>query len=78
MDEFIVNTCHDCPFCNNDNEYGRDSCNHPFNFGEANREGFPYNQWGEMPKNKVHENCPLKKNDIKISINENTNICRHL
>jgi hypothetical protein len=70
MERFIVKSCQDCPFCNNDNEYGKDSCNHPFNFDNAVREGYPYNSFGEMPKDKVHENCPLKKEPITVSLKD--------
>ena len=60
--EFKVTTCHKCPFCNNDNEFGRDGCNHP----EANLDlkGF----WYTLPDDKVHERCPLKKNNILVSL----------
>ena len=68
MTEFKVNNCHECPFCNNDNEYGHDSCNHPFNFDNAVYEGHPYNKFGEMPKDKVHDKCPLKDNPLTVAL----------
>ena len=64
MINFFVTTCHNCPFANNDNEYGRDKCNHPFNFGKV--EAPEYVQYWELPKDKVHKNCPLKDESINV------------
>lgn len=50
--KITVNNCHDCPFCNNDNEYGT-SCNFPNNDVDEN----------EMPsykQNWLPSKCPLK------------------
>jgi predicted ArsR family transcriptional regulator len=49
-----VHNCHDCPFCNNDNEFGRDLCNLNHDLYAKNFE--------EMPANDVHLYCPLKNN----------------
>jgi hypothetical protein len=55
-----VKNCHECPFVNNDNKYGKDSCNLDDNIFT---EGF-----GELPKDDVHKDCPLKINAVTVSI----------
>ena len=50
--KIIVKNCQDCPFCNDDNEYGKDKCNLETEI--------ILNYWKEMPKDKVHEKCPLQ------------------
>lgn len=47
--------CEDCPFCNMDNERGRDWCN----IAEIKLDS---KNWEELPSDKVHEECPLKDN----------------
>jgi len=55
-----VTSCHDCPLCNHDNEYG-DSCNYPNN--EVEEEDMP-NPWD----NCVPTKCPLLKENITIEL----------
>lgn len=57
----LINNCHECPFCNNDNEYGKDSCNLHGNIYSKNLES--------MPEDKVHSECPLLLADYTISFN---------
>ena len=47
-----VTNCHDCPFCNSDNEYGT-SCNHP----ENDIDEFEMTQYD---KKEMPERCPLR------------------
>jgi hypothetical protein len=58
-----VKNCSECPFVNNDNEYGKDQCN-------LNKDiitiGFV-----ELPSDKVHEDCPLlKEKEIIVFVNK--------
>ena len=69
MSEFIVKNCHHCPFVNQDNEYGYDGCNHPFNFGKAETD--KYDWYSQLPFDKIHDNCPLKKEPITVKIDLN-------
>ena len=55
-----VTNCNDCPFCNNDNEYGKD-CNYP------NNEVEEYQMTPYMEK-WLPEKCPLRNGDIIITI----------
>lgn len=52
--------CQECPFCNNDNEFGYDSCNL--------KNGILMKNFEQMPYDKIHNNCPLKINDIQIGL----------
>ncbi len=54
-----INNCHNCPFANNDNEYGHDGCN---------LKDIKLYGWEELPKNKVHKECPLKQNHFVIKL----------
>lgn len=55
-----VSNCRMCPFVNYFYDAGRyDGCNFP---------GNKVDEELEMPKDKVHKNCPLKLNDIKIGL----------
>ncbi len=58
-----VNSCADCPFCNYDNEYGRDGC-------KANEEIVLNGDGGfeQLPDDGVHEECPLKEDVITVSL----------
>ncbi len=56
----IVSNCHECPFVNNDNEYGKDNCNLDNNIFAKNRM--------ELPSDKVHDDCPLKKGEYVVSL----------
>jgi len=55
---YTVTNCHDCPFCNLDNEYGRDMCNISPNI--------KLKHWEELPNDKVHDMCPLKQTVIRV------------
>ncbi len=59
--KIIVKNCNDCPFCNEDNEYGK-SCNYPCNKVEEK----------DMPiyddKETLPINCPLRNGDTIITI----------
>jgi hypothetical protein len=59
--KIVVENCHECPFCNNDNEYGRDRCN-------LNSEIILLYGWEELPDDKVHEKCPLLKSDYEVGV----------
>lgn len=48
-----VSNCQECPFCNIDNSFGYDGCNINIDIGTDKIASF------QMPKNKVHKNCPL-------------------
>ena len=56
--KIIVKNCQECPFCNNDNEYGKDSCNLNTKITLKN--------WEELPDNSIHEECPLLKENYEI------------
>lgn len=62
MKTIEIESCGECPFCNNDNEYGLDGCN-------LNIDIFPL-RWEEMPIDKVHENCPLKTESVTLKLKE--------
>lgn len=55
-----VSNCQECPFANFDNDYGYGDCN-------ANHD-IILNRWEELPKDKVHELCPLKNSNIEVSL----------
>jgi hypothetical protein len=48
-----VKGCQSCPFCNNDNEYGKDQCNLDTDIFAKKLE--------TLPSEGVHEKCPIKK-----------------
>ena len=55
-----VSNCQQCPFCNDDNEFGRDQCNLNTNI----KAGIYY----DLPADKVHLDCPLLKNSYTITL----------
>lgn len=59
-----VTSCQDCPFCNNDYEYGYNFCNLDDNIVMKGMD--------QMPHDKVHDKCPLKMGSITIEINLNS------
>lgn len=54
-----VKNCQNCPFVNNDNEYGYDGCNLIY---------IDLDKWEEMPRDKVHEKCPLKTDSLLVEL----------
>lgn len=54
-----VKNCQECPLVNNDNEYGYDGCNLIY---------IDLDKWEQMPKDKVHKNCPLKAESLLIEL----------
>jgi hypothetical protein len=50
-----VSSCQQCPFSNNDNEFGYNACN------LAIRRGTPIElkNWEELPEKSIHKDCPL-------------------
>ena len=50
-----VKNCGNCPFANNDSEYGRDECN----LAEKLGIDFKLGLWAELPYMGRPENCPL-------------------
>jgi len=50
-----VKNCGNCPFANNDSEYGHDECNLAEKLGIDLKLGL----WEELPEDRRHENCPL-------------------
>ena len=65
-----IENCQDCPFCNNDNEFGYESCNLALHLGFRKYiEQIGYNQ---MPADKVHKDCPIRDlNEIELTIKTN-------
>jgi len=57
-----VTNCHDCPFLNNDNEYGS-SCNYPGNVVE-DEEITRYNET-DLPIK-----CPLRNGDVLVTLSK--------
>ena len=58
-----IKNCSECPFCNQDNEYGRDSCNLSILIGK----NIFMNTFEELPKDKRHIDCPMDGTiDIKL------------
>jgi hypothetical protein len=62
----IVKNCHDCPFCNNDNEYGY-SCNHPAEGVDVDEHEMT--QYGET---KLPAKCPLINGEVIVNAWINT------
>ena len=56
-----IKNCADCPFSNNDNEYGRDCCNLANHIGKD----IELDTWEQLPDDKIHKDCPI---DIKIEL----------
>lgn len=63
VEEKEVTGCMDCPFLNNDNDYGYDACNAP-----NTKVNLKSHQWEQLPEKGVHEYCPLKESKIIISL----------
>lgn len=51
-----IKNCADCPFSNNDNEYGLNCCNLAFHLGKD----IKLDNWGQLPKDKRHKDCPIE------------------
>lgn len=60
--EIKVDNCRECPFANNDNDYGYCDCNATDKIVLI---GFE-----ELPKDKVHELCPLNAGDITVTLSK--------
>lgn len=58
--KITVKNCNNCPFCNNDNEYGY-SCNYP----ESEVEEF---EMSGYDSELLPEKCPLKKGDVLVTL----------
>lgn len=59
-----ITNCQECPFANNDNEFGYGNCNLSSKLKKEIRlDGFE-----ELPKDKIHDKCPLKENKIIFEI----------
>ena len=68
MKTIKVKNCHECPFCNEDNEFGKDQCNiSEIYAGDTSSPSsnfkFGYTQ---MPANARHKDCPLNDEPVKI------------
>lgn len=60
-----IESCHECPFANYDNERGRDYCNLS-DFIDRTIE-LDSRKWEVLPEDKRHDQCPL--NDFEITFN---------
>lgn len=59
--DIIIKNCEECPFANNDNEYGLDDCNLARIIGKD----IQIKGWFEqLPRNKRHEECPMDHKTI--------------
>jgi hypothetical protein len=56
-----IKTCADCPFSNQDNEFGRDSCNLARLLGKD----IALDNWEQLPDDKRRKDCPI---DSKIEL----------
>lgn len=56
-----VYNCRECPFVQNDNEFGYYGCS----VKDVKMKNFE-----ELPEDKVHNECPLKKLDFSITLNQ--------
>ena len=64
-----VKNCHECPFSNNDNEYGRDTCNLAVYLEIEIHLG----HWEGLPEDKVHDKCPLRNiKNLNVKLNQIT------
>lgn len=62
IQEIKVSNCWGCPFVVNDNDYGYYICH-------ASEEVTNSLKENEMlPEFNIHEKCPLKQNEIKVSL----------
>jgi len=62
--KILITDCDKCPFANNDNEYGKDGCN----LANYLSMDIKLIMWETLPENGVHKDCPLKLEDINISL----------
>jgi hypothetical protein len=59
-----VKNCFECPFANNDNEYGRVDCG----LAERLRIDLGLEVWGNLPHDRRHAACPMTSwGEITIS-----------
>jgi hypothetical protein len=59
--EIIVTNCWICPFVNDDGEYGKTYC-------QLNDDIVMPGSFEQMPKDKVHDNCPLKDGEVTVTL----------
>jgi hypothetical protein len=59
--EIIVNNCWQCPFINDDSEYGKTYC-------QLNDDIVMSGSFQQMPDDKVHDDCPLKDNEVIVKL----------
>ena len=59
-----VFSCQKCPFANNDNEYGYNSCNLAIRLGTA----IKLKEWGQLPEKSIHKDCPLDDHVFVVKI----------
>ena len=52
--KILVKNCNQCPFCNYDIIDGRNYCNLALSLG------IEFNLTGELPDDKIHEECPIE------------------
>ena len=57
-----ISNCFECPFVNDDSEYGKTYC-------QLNDDIVMPGSFQQMPKNKVHEDCPLKNGSVTVKLN---------
>ena len=71
MTEIKVTNCQKCPFVVNDNEYGYCACN-------LNGNIYTDSYLNQLPEDKVHDDCPLKKSSYRVSLYKETKPrCKH-
>lgn len=58
-----IKNCADCPFSNNDNEFGRDLCNLALHLGKD----IKLDNWEQLPEDKRHKDCPIE-NKIELVV----------
>ena len=61
-----IRNCAECPFCNNDNEYGFDECNLSNKMLLSDRVSL--NSWEQLPKRHIHPRCPLITDEVVVRI----------
>lgn len=65
MKTIEVKSCGECPFVNDDNEFGKTICNldrNIYNLGYL-----------QLPMSQVHENCPLKTESVTVKLKDDQN-----
>ena len=69
--EIKVTNCWTCPFVNDDHKYGKTYC-------QLNDDIVMPGAVEQMPKDKVHDDCPLKKSSYRVSLYKETKPkCKH-